>query len=184
MICQLLLAAILSAGPDVDALRRELDEVASRIEALKARRRAGEPIEDESLEGLLVRSQELAEELERARPRPAAAPAGADPRCELADELREEAAALRDEAARLRAEAVQVKAELARSVRDEPPSSRPATFTSDLQQTLLDPATRVAALAERRAALEEQARTLEAQASILDAAADALERSRPEVRNP
>ncbi|HYD42034.1 MAG TPA: hypothetical protein VEB43_14485 [Anaeromyxobacter sp.] len=177
MICPLLLAAMLSAGPDVDALRRELDDVASRIEALKARRRAGEPIEDGSLERLLVRSQELAEELEGARPRPAAVPPGPDPRCELADELREQAAALREEAAQLMAEAAQVKAELARSVREEPPSSRPATFTSDLQQTVLDPATRVAALAERRAALEAQARALEAQASILDAAADALERS-------
>lgn len=178
MICPLLLAAMLAAGPDVDGLRRELDDVAGRIEELKARRRAGAAVEDGSLERLLVRSQELAEELERARPRPQRTPpAGADPGCTQVDELREQAAVLREEAASLFEEAIQVNAELARAVREEPPHSRRTTFASDVNRTVLDPASRVASLAERRAALERQARALEAEASLLDAAADALERS-------
>lgn len=183
MLGPLFLLALLSAGPDVGALRQELDEVASRIEELKARRRDGEPIEEEALERLLVRSQELADEIERARPKPpAAAPAG-DRGCAQVDELREQAAALRDEAASLADEAAEVNAELARALHEEPASSRPASFTSDLQ-TVLDPAARIGTLAERRSRLDAQARALEAQASILDAAADALERSAPEDRAP
>jgi hypothetical protein len=186
MLHSLLLLAILSADPETDALRRELDDVASQIEQLKSRRRAGDPIAEESLERLLVRSQELAERIERASPGPPpAAPAvESDPRCELVDELREQAAGLRDEAAGVADEAAQVAAELARALEEEPAASHAVTFTSDLQ-TILDPATRIGALSERQSALEEKARALAAQASIMDAAADALERAQePEPRTP
>ena len=87
---QLLTLALLASGPDAQALRRELDAVAARIEQLKARRLAGESVQGE-LNALLVRSQELAEELERARPnrRLAGRAASGDPDRERADELRD-----------------------------------------------------------------------------------------------
>src|SRR5579864_5042722 len=100
IIGNILLIALLAGPPDAEALRRELDAVAARIEQLKARHLAGEAVEGE-LEPLLVRSQELAEQLERARPGPPAAPAGAtqaDGERERADELRDQAAALRAQA--------------------------------------------------------------------------------------
>jgi hypothetical protein len=183
MVPKLLLLALLAAGPDVDALRRELDEVAETIEQLKERRLAGQPIEDAALERLLVRSLELAEQIEQAMPGPTApaAPAGSDPACELADDLREQAAVLRGEAVTLLAEAAKVEAEIDQALREA--ADPHATFTSDLQASL-DPVARLGALSERRADLEDQARALEKQAGLLDWAAEALERTRPEVRGP
>jgi uncharacterized coiled-coil DUF342 family protein len=192
MIANALLIAVLAvAGPDVDALRRELDAVAGRIEQLKEQRLAGEDVEDQ-LERLLVRSQELAEEIERARPEPpaVAAPAEGDPGRELADELRERAAALREQAAQLAVEAAQVDWELAqvlRSASEPRASSSPATLLSREPQAMLTPTALQAetstpahpelrTLLEKREDLEARMRGLQAKASLLDAAADALER--------
>jgi hypothetical protein len=184
MVPKLLLLALLAAGPDVDALRRELDEVAERIEQLKEHRLDGRPIEDGALVRLLVRSLELAEQIEQARPgSPAPAPAppaGSDPACELADDLREQAAVLRDEAAMLHADAAKLEAEVDQALREEPDPG--ATFTS--VQAILDPVARLGELSERQAILRERARALEEQAALLDWAAEALERTRPEVRGP
>jgi hypothetical protein len=174
MVPLFLLLTTLSAAPDVGALRHELDAVAKQIEELKARRLAGDPVEDVALERLLVRSQELAEQIEQAKPRPAAAAAQRDPRCELVDELREQAAALRAEAEELAAEGARVDAAITRALREEPAFSQVSSAASDAQA----PAS-IVALLDRRSQLEQLARTLQAQASILDAAADALERSRP-----
>src|SRR5574341_6904 len=92
------LALLLSADPVVDPARAELGRVAARIERLKARKLAGEDVTLE-LEGLLVRAQELAQEIERARRGggvPPVAPPGPSP-----EELRERADALRDESDRI-----------------------------------------------------------------------------------
>lgn len=184
MLPNLLLIALLSAAPDVGALRRELDAVAGRIEELKARRQAGQPVEAE-LEPLLVRSQELVEAIERARP-PAAAtsPAVSDPGRALADELRAHAADLRDEADRLAGEVDEVDARVA-----EARWGGSAPPLSSLADPLLTPASIVrqgtsavdddelARLFERRADLVARIHGLHVRASNLDAAADALERT-------
>jgi hypothetical protein len=88
------LALLLAASPPADPTRAELDQVAARIEQLKARKLAGEDVTLE-LERLLVRAQDLVQRIERARrleSAPPAAEAGPSP-----EELRERADALRDE---------------------------------------------------------------------------------------
>src|SRR5512142_3327598 len=97
MLGSAFLLLLLSATPDVAALQRELDAVASRIEELKGRRESGESVEAE-LQPLLVRSQELVEGIEQARPRPPVSPARSEPDGALVAELRARAAELRDEA--------------------------------------------------------------------------------------
>jgi len=99
MLARSLIAALIAAqaAPDparLDAARRELAEVAARIESLKATRAAVGP----ELERLLVRSQELASEIERME---GAAPARPGPAGPEPQELREQADALRDQADRL-----------------------------------------------------------------------------------
>src|SRR5512133_1933063 len=92
------LALLLAADPVVDPARAELDRVASRIERLKTRQLAGEDVAQE-LERLLVRAQELAQRIERARRgagAPAASPSGPTP-----EELEERADAIRDESDRI-----------------------------------------------------------------------------------
>jgi hypothetical protein len=87
------------AAPDAKAAARaELERVASRIEQLKAEQSAGARIRNE-LEQLLIRSQELAEEIERLDR--AAAPATFRSDVPDPDELRERADAMRDDADRL-----------------------------------------------------------------------------------
>jgi hypothetical protein len=95
------LALLLAADPAVDPARAELDRVAARIERLKARKLAGEDVAVE-LERLLVRAQDLVQQIERARRDdrvPPAAEPGPPP-----EELRERADALRDERDRIAAE--------------------------------------------------------------------------------
>lgn len=94
----LIIALALALSPaDVraEAARRELADVAARIEAMKAAGVRGGP----EIEKLLARSQALAAELDRAAPRsaPAVPPSVADD----PQELRERADALRDEVDRL-----------------------------------------------------------------------------------
>jgi hypothetical protein len=92
-----------SPGP-ADAARAELESVAQRIAALKERRLAGEPV-DEELTRLLVRSQELAAAVERSSP-PARSggTTGLPP-----EELRERADAARDEADRVVAQIEEIE---------------------------------------------------------------------------
>lgn len=97
MLSALTLAVALLAPPEVEAARVELDQVAGRIEELKARHRAGENVARELLP-LLVRAQELAGFLDRERRRPER-PSPAPP--PSVEELRERADAYRDEADRL-----------------------------------------------------------------------------------
>ncbi|HEY6105006.1 MAG TPA: hypothetical protein VIV59_03425 [Anaeromyxobacteraceae bacterium] len=94
LVGALLVAQVSPDQVRLDAARRELAEVAARIESLKASTAGG----GAHLERLLVRSQELASEIERMeRPGPARpAPAAPEPQ-----ELREQADALRDQADRL-----------------------------------------------------------------------------------
>ena len=92
------LALLIAAEPAVDPARAELDRVAARIEQLKTRKLAGEDVTLE-LERLLVRAQDLVQQIERARrleKTPPAAEPGPPP-----EELRERADALRDERDRL-----------------------------------------------------------------------------------
>jgi len=103
------LALLLAAAPVADPTRAELDQVAERIEQLKARKLAGEDVTLE-LERLLVRAQDLVQRIERARRMeavpPVAAP-GPSP-----EELRERADALRDERDRVTAELREVDARI------------------------------------------------------------------------
>jgi hypothetical protein len=99
--------AATASGARAEALRRELADVAARIERMKAAGVRGGP----EIETLLARSQGLSSELEQLEHPPRrAAPAhpGADPQ-----ELRETADALRDEVDRLRAALVDVERRLA-----------------------------------------------------------------------
>lgn len=165
---------LLACGVDPGApnARKELDSCAERIEELKAQRRAGELARRE-LERLLVRSQELAAELERSRQAVPAAPTAPSP-----EELHERADAARDEADRLAAEIAELDVKLgdarrmaraesdatvARAVLGGPPASSQADRVREL-------AARRAALAERRAQAERVAARYEAEARA--AAAD------------
>jgi hypothetical protein len=182
MLGTVLLTVLLVAAPDVGALRQELEGVAERIEDLKVRRAAGESVDDE-LTGLLVRAQELADEIDRARaPAATATPVASDPAAELADELRARSAALRHESERLKQELAEVERRLLelRSGGTCPVSStveRAAPFLvitggEDLPRR---PDEREI-LEVLRDGLAAGVRALEVQASILEAAAGELER--------
>ncbi len=165
----LTLVLLLSAGGDADAreARRELDACAARIEELKARPDTGE-LERRELERLLVRAQELAHELERARQTMPAAPAAPSP-----EELRELADAARDEADRLAAEIalLDVKLNDARRIAgvDADATVARATLGSPAQRPSVTDRIRElsaerAALARRRALAEAAAARYEAEA--------------------
>jgi hypothetical protein len=97
----LALAADPAPKPPPDPARAELDQVAARIERLKARKLGGEDVTLE-LERLLVRAQDLVQQIERARSSGAApVPTAEGP---TPEELRERADALRDEGDRLAVE--------------------------------------------------------------------------------
>ncbi len=192
VIGNLLLIAVLAGSPDVGALRHELDAVAARIEQLKARRLAGESVEGE-LEPLLVRSQELAEELERALPEPAAAPPAAatpDPARERADELRDQAAALRGQAHRLTLSLVTLEARIEAALREatnsapEPSASQPSVPRATLASTAARgdedsshaaAQTAIAPLVQQRARLEAHIAALRIEAARLEAQAGELD---------
>lgn len=186
MLGTVLLTALLSAtppAPEVGALRQELEGVAERIEELKARRAAGESVEDE-LTGLLVRAQALADEIDRARPPAAVAtPVTSDPAAELADELRAQAAALREESERLNGELAEVERRLAELRRGgaqpvsssaEPPRAPMLVVTGG--EDLPRRPGELEIMEALRDGLAVSVRALEVQASILDAAAGELER--------
>jgi len=199
MLAPALLAAILASGPgpDAAALRGELDEVAGRIEALKARRMAGQDVEGE-LEPLLVRSQELAEELERLRPEASSPAAGASPEVparDRADEIRERANLLRDEADRLLRACAALDARILAALRNAtaapaqagggaPPAS-PAWAAAASDGTPASAsrpgslANAIAPLVQQRMQLGLRARLLEAQAARLELEAQALEEGSP-----
>ncbi len=190
MLPHALLLALLTAtpAPHVEALRRELDAVAGRIEELKAEREDGAPVEGE-LEALLVRAQELAARIDEARPRPAApavSPAMDDPDCALADELRDDAMALREEADRLGTAIAEVDAQIREALRGAegdaqltplvPRPARVRVAAGNVSEAHTTPD--LSRLVEQRNRLAATARALEVQASRLDEAADALERRR------
>ncbi|HVO17876.1 MAG TPA: hypothetical protein VMU15_01385 [Anaeromyxobacter sp.] len=196
MLAPVLLAALLASGPspDAGALRHELYDLAARIEALKERRLAGEDVEGE-LEPLLVRSQELAVELERLRPGASAPPAGGSPEesaHERADELVERVNLLRDEADRLRRRCAVLDARILAALRSATsapaqagggaPYASPAWAASDDDGAApASPAskrslvTAIASLVDQRMQLAIRARVLEAQAARLELEAQALE---------
>ncbi len=171
MVPAVCLALVLAGPPDAAdsaEARAELDACAARIEALKARRRAGQEAERD-LERLLVRAQELALELERTRAElPAALPPPSP------EELRERADAARDEADWLSAEIAELDVKLGDARRNSdattagaalgvaPASPAAAARGRELQL-------RRAALAERRAAAEAAAARLEADAKAAEA---------------
>jgi hypothetical protein len=105
----LLAAGPAAAAPPPDPARAELEEVAARIEQLKARKLAGDDVTPE-LERLLVRAQDLVQRLERAGRREAPPPVtdvGLPP-----EELRERADALRDERDRVAADVRELDARI------------------------------------------------------------------------
>jgi DNA repair exonuclease SbcCD ATPase subunit len=184
VICHLVALALLATGPDAQALRRELDSVAGRIEQLKERRLSGESVEGE-LNALLVRSQELAEELERAAPAAPAVSPDADAARQRAEQLRDRANALRDEADRLLVKLAVTEARIAtvlRSATAPHPAARwqePGPSHASLTNASTAPAPPVpvlATLVEQRAKLEARVQTLEREAAELDASADALDK--------
>lgn len=196
MFGPVLLAALLASGPapgleaDAASLRRELDAVAGRIEVLKSRRLSGESVEGE-LWPLLVRSQELASELERLRPEANTPPAGQSPEDtarERADELLERASLRRDEADRLLRACAALDGRILAALRSATtapaeasagaPRAAPTWATiAGAGQPASDPRSRnlaIAPLLEQRMQLELRARMLEAEASRLEREAQAL----------
>ncbi|HET6411074.1 MAG TPA: hypothetical protein VFG53_03360 [Anaeromyxobacter sp.] len=192
----LVLIALLSGPPEsVQALHEELDAVAARIEELKARRLAGEAVEGE-LEPLLVRSQELAAELEQGEPAPAPSPSATVPppvRARL-DELRGRASFLRREADRLSGNLSALEITIAAALksiaqppsarREDPespsglPGARPTVALSGgpISSPVLS-RDAIASLVNERRLLQARILALLAEAALLDAAADALERA-------
>ncbi len=182
MLGNTLLLALLAAAPAPAVLHRELDAVAGRIEELKERRQAGESVEAE-LQALLVRSQELADEIEQVRPRPAASPALDEPDRALVLELRERAAELRDEADRRALQLVEgelriIEVRWGGAAADPVSSAAPRlTRANAVRGGVAEAADEVDRLLALRAQLATRIRGLQVRASNLDAAADALERS-------
>jgi prefoldin subunit 5 len=190
ILANLLLIAVLAGAPEVEALRRELDAVAARIEHLKARAQAGESVDGE-LEPLLVRSQELAEQIEGALPEPPSPPAeasSADAARERADELRGEAAALRAQAQRLGTALAGIDSRIGAALRattataERAPSSSPprATLAIVTHRTAQGSPgaaaeTALAPLIAERARVEAQVEALQAEAGRLEAEANALD---------
>jgi hypothetical protein len=186
MISELLTIALLAAGPDVHALRRELDAVAGRIEVLKAKRLSGESVEGE-LNALLVRSQELAEELEQASPAAPSTSPPADAARERAEELRDRASTLRDEADRLSRKLALIEARIAAVLRSaiaprlsvrppEPGPSHASLTNANVSAAPAPAAPALAPLVEQRAQMESRVQALEREAAELDAAANALDK--------
>jgi hypothetical protein len=188
IIGNLLLISVLAGSPDVEALRQELDTVAARIEQLKARAQGGESVDGE-LEPLLVRSQELAEQLERALPEPPAPPpaaASADAARERADELRGDAAALRAQTQRLETALAALEfrigaalrtatAEPGRRLASTPPRATLASAQATAQGSSSAAETALGPMIVERARLEAQIEGLRAEAARLEAEANVLD---------
>jgi len=190
----LFLIALLSGPPEsVQALHEELDAVAARIEELKARRLAGEAVEGE-LEPLLVRSQELAAELEQGEPAPAPSTTVPPPVRARLDELRGRASFLRREADRLTGNLSALEMRIAAALKSiaEPPSAQredpespsglpgPRPIVSLSGGPMASPVLSrdaLASLVNERRLLQARILALLAEAALLDAAADALERA-------
>ena len=168
------LALLLAGTPELDAAHVELDSCAMRIEELKAERGRGQSSRRE-LERLLVRAQELAAELQRARAELPLAPTGPSP-----EELRERADAARDHADRLSAAIAELDVKIG-DARWGPHAGggsavSAAAFGAHAARAA-HPGARVeellgrrAALAEERARAEREAAALEAEARAADAA--------------
>jgi DNA repair exonuclease SbcCD ATPase subunit len=175
VIGSLALVLLLARAPEEVDARAELDACAERIEALKAKRRAGQAAERE-LERLLVRAQELAAELERARAELPAAPAAPAP-----EELRERADAARDEADRLAAEiaALDVKiADARREVRADSGPTLTHAVLGSAPPASADALARLHSLLEKRATLARERALAAATAARLEEEASAAEAER------
>jgi hypothetical protein len=175
----LALAFVLAASPGSHAsARAELEQCARRIEELKARHLAGQPVGRE-LVRLLVRAQELAMQLERGRVEPPPLPLAPSP-----EELRERADAARDDADRLSA----AIAELDVRIGDVQQALRAAQSNGAIARATLDGHVRAAELAAavqrlhelqaRRGILATRRAHAEAAASSLEAEANAAEAAR------
>jgi chromosome segregation ATPase len=164
------LVLLLAGTPELDAARVELDTCATRIEALKAERRRGQSSRRE-LERLLVRAQELATELQRARDELPLAPPTPSP-----EELRERADAARDHADRLSAAIAELDVKIGDARWGPHASGASPVSAAALGSRLARPGRveellgRRAALAEERARAEREAASYEAEARAADAA--------------
>jgi len=172
----LTLAILLAGAPEADPgnARAELDACAARIEQLKTQRLAGELARRE-LERLLVRAQELAEDLERTRAElPPAAPVPSP------EELRERADAARDEADRLAAEIAEldVKIDDARRIARSESDGSMSRAVLGVPAASPRAAGRIRELAARRAALAEQRTLAERAAARYEAEARAADADR------
>jgi uncharacterized protein YukE len=178
----LLLAALGATSPEIRAAHAELDEVATRIEQLKARHAAGEDV-GRKLHQLLVRAQELSHVIERA-----AAPAPRPPVfAPSPEELRERADAGRDEADRIAAAIARVDARLDALQRTASPAPRrasPAEATlasarpadGSASASALAPG-RVRSLLAHRALLVERFARVQDEIARLEAEAERLDRA-------
>ncbi len=168
------LALLLAGAPDAVGARAELDACATRIEELKARRRAGQAAERE-LERLLVRAQELAFELERTRAELPAIPPPPSP-----EELRERADAARDEADRLAGEIAERDVTLGDARRIARADSDPAVARAGYGSSPASPraGARLRELQLQRAVLAERRAAAEIAAARFEADARAAERDR------
>lgn len=182
MLTALVLTAALSADPAAggsEALRRELDQVAARIAALKAAAMEGEEVR-RALEPLLVRSQELAEALEQAAPAP---PEPASPSASALD-LRARADALYQQADAVAGALAATEARIGAALEGlgrtgEPRAAHVSAVSTAPAQCDADAAAPPAALAPllaERALLKARVRELLVEAAALDDAAERLER--------
>lgn len=181
---QLVLLAVLGTGsPETRAAHVELDQVATRIEQLKARHALGEDVGRE-LHRLLVRAQELSHVIERASA-PVARPLVLSP---SPQELRERADAGRDEADRIAAAIADLDARLDALRQAAPLAPRAAgpgeaTFASvrvagaPEHRSAPAPSQRVRSLVAHRALLAERLVRVNGEIARLEAEAERLDRA-------
>ncbi len=163
---------LLARAPEEVDARAELDACAERIEVLKAKRREGQAAERQ-LERLLIRAQELAAELERARAELPATPAAPAP-----EELHERADAARDEADRIAAEIAELDVKISdarREVRGESGPTLTRAALGSAGAASAEAAERLRSLIEKRAALAQDRSLAAATAARLEAEARASE---------
>jgi chromosome segregation ATPase len=166
------LALLLAGTPELDAAHLELDTCATRIEELKAERRRGQSSRRE-LERLLVRAQELAEELQRARSELPLAPLAPSP-----EELRERADASRDHADRLSAAIAELDVKIGDALWGPHVDGASAVSTAALGARAARQGYRLEELLGRRAALAEERVRAEREAAMYEADARAADASR------
>lgn len=166
MIREIALLVLLGGPPDeIRHAHGELNQIATRIEQLKARQLEGDNVRRE-LERLLVRAQEIADELERSLALNGPVPVRDIP---SSDELRERADLARDEADRIALGLHALDARIA-ALRHELRMLQASEGVPDAERHR-----RLRVLLQQRDKLVDRHRALHADAGRLEAEADAID---------